>query len=162
VKANLLKHYSRFKALDKPLSAEILKNAYLGIGERQATLQEALKFYNSRFAEKVRTGQKAANTLKCLRTTRDKILTFVKHRFRVADIPLTEIKSSFAPDFEHFLTTVEGVGNNMAMKYIKILKRVMKMAVDQGWIATNPLTGFRCSYQEPQRERLTMEEVMTL
>ncbi len=159
MKANLLKHYSRFQALDKPISAEILKNAYLGVGERQVTLQEALEFYNSRFAEKVRTGQKVANPLKCLRTTRDKVLAFVKHRFRVADIPLAEIKASFAPDFEHFLITLEGVGNNTAMKYIKNLKRVMKMAVDQGWIAANPLTGFRCSYQEPQRERLTMEEV---
>jgi integrase len=162
MKADLLKHYNRFQALDKPLSAEILKNVYLGIGERQTTLQEALEFYNSRFAEKVRTGHKAVNTLKCLCTTRDKVLAFVKHRFRVADIPLAEIKSSFAPDFEHFLTTVKRVGNNTAMKYIKILKRVMKMAVEQGWITTNPLTGFRCSYQEPQRERLTMEEVMTL
>jgi hypothetical protein len=48
------------------------------------------------------------------------------------------------------------------MKYIRILKRVLKFAVDQAWLETNPLGRFKCTYEEPSRERLTMEEVMTL
>lgn len=39
---------------------------------------------------------------------------------------------------------------------------MLKLAVDQGWLAANPLGGFKCSYTDPQRERLTMDEIMTL
>lgn len=162
IKANLNRHYARLLALEVPVTAEILKNAYLGINEQQKTLKELLEFYELRFTEKVRTGRKAVNTLKSVRTTRDKVLAFVKHRFRVSDIPLAAIKSSFAHDLEHFLTTRQRVSSNTCMKYIKIFKRMIKLAVDQEWIPTNPLTGFACHYEEPQRERLTMEEVMAL
>jgi integrase len=35
------------------------------------------------------------------------------------------------------------------------------MAVDQGWLPVN-IGGFKCTYEDPQRERLTMEEIMVL
>jgi len=35
-------------------------------------------------------------------------------------------------------------------------------AVDQGWLETNPVGRFKCTYEEPNRERLTMEEIMAL
>jgi integrase len=162
MKADLHKHYSMLLALDKPISAESLKNSYLGKGVKERSLKEALDFYISRFTEKVNTGKKAANTLKSLKTTRDKLYAFIKHRFHLSDVLLKDIKSSFAFDFEHFLITNDRVSSNTAMKYIKILKRVIKMAVDQEWIATYPLSGFKCSYTEPQRERLTMDDIMTL
>jgi len=162
IKANLNRHYTRLLALEMPVTAEILKNAYLGINEQQKTLKELLEFYELRFTEKVRTGRKAVNTLKSVRTTRDKVLAFVKHRFRVSDIPLAAIKPSFAPDLEHFLTTRQRVSSNTCMKYIKIFKRMIKLAVDQEWMLANPFAGFACHYEEPQRERLTMEEVMAL
>lgn len=69
---------------------------------------------------------------------------------------------SFTSDFEHFLITKHGLSNNSAMKYIRILKRITKFAVDQGWMSSSPIAQFRCSYQEPERDRLTMEEIMIL
>jgi len=36
------------------------------------------------------------------------------------------------------------------------------LSVDQGWLPANPLGGFKCTYEEPQREWLTMEEIMVL
>jgi len=78
IKANLHKQYSLLLALGKPITLDTLKKAYLGIGERQRTLSELLDFYYSRFAEKVATGSKAKNTLKCVYTTREKIKAFLK------------------------------------------------------------------------------------
>jgi site-specific recombinase XerD len=162
IKADLHKHYNRLQALNKPISAEILKNVYLGIGEKPRTLREALEFYINRFSEKVKTGKKAVNTLKSLNTTKDKALAFVKVRFRTSDIALADIKNSFPSDLEHFLTTVQRLSSNTSMKYIKILKQVLKTAVGQGWTNSNPFAGFTCPYQEPKRERLIMEEIMIL
>jgi site-specific recombinase XerD len=162
IKDKLHKHYNRLLALDETITAETLKNAYLGIGERQRTLLELLDFYHSRFAEKVATGRKAKNTLKCVHTTNEKIKAFLKYNFHVSDIYLREIKHSFAPNLEHFLVTRQGLSNNSAMKYIRTFKRMIKQAVDQDWMSSNPLSGFKCTYDQPQRDCLTMEEIMIL
>ncbi|WP_205513014.1 site-specific integrase [Longitalea arenae] len=162
IKGDLHKKYLQLEALGKPITAEILKNLYLGVDENRKTLQEAIDIYYDRFAEKVASGQKSKHSLKCVHTTREKLKVFTKQQYKVTDLPLKEIKPAIAGDFEHFLVTHEKGCNNTAMKYIRILKRVLKFAVDQGWLETNPVGRFKCTYVEPSRERLTMEEVMTL
>lgn len=162
VKADLQRHYNRLVALEQDISPEVLKNEYLGIGERQKTLKELLDFYYSRFEEKVSSGKKARNTLESIYTTNEKLKEFVKYQYRVSDILLKDLKVSFVSNFEHFLTTKLRLSNNSAMKYIRILKRIIKFAADQEWISSNPVTQFRCSYQEPERDRLTMDEIMVI
>jgi hypothetical protein len=80
----------------------------------------------------------------------------------VPDKSLDDIRFSFARDFEHYLSTVQKIGSNTSMKYINNVKQVLKIAADQVWIQVNPLSCFKCSYDEPQREWLTMEEIMKL
>lgn len=162
IKGDLHKKYLQLEALGKPITAEILKNLYQGVDENRKTLQEAIDIYYDRFAEKVASGQKSKHSLKCVHTTREKLKVFTKQQYKVTDLPLKEIKPAIAGDFEHFLVTHEKGCNNTAMKYIRILKRVLKFAVDQGWLETNPVGRFKCTYVEPSRERLTMEEVMVL
>jgi hypothetical protein len=162
IKGDLHKKYLQLEALGKPITAEILKNLYQGVDENRKSLQEAIDVYYDRFAEKVASGQKSKHSLKCVHTNREKLKVFTKQQYKVTDLPLKEIKPAIAGDFEHFLVTHEKGCNNTAMKYIRILKRVLKFAVDQGWFETNPVGRFKCTYVEPFRERLTMEEVMTL
>ena len=38
----------------------------------------------------------------------------------------------------------------------------MKMSVEQGWINANPIAGFKCTYEDTNRERLTMDEIKLL
>jgi hypothetical protein len=162
IKAGLHKKYLQLEALGKPITAEILKNHYLGVDEKQKTVGEIMDFYYDRFTEKVTSGQKSKHSLKCIHTTREKVKLFLKHQFKRTELQLREIKPSFAGDFEHFLMTHEKGCSNTAMKYIRILKRILKFAVDQGWLTAHPLASFKCTYKEPARERLTMEEVVTL
>lgn len=162
IKADIQRHYNRIVALEIPVTAELLKNQYLGIREKEHLLKETLDYYHDRFKEKVVIGQKAANTLKCIHTTNEKIKAFIKYRFKMSDMNLSDIKKSFVPELEHYLITKDKLSNNSAMKYIHTFKRIIKFAVDQGWIDKNPTTQFRCTYNPPQRERLTMEEIMKL
>ena len=77
-----------------------------------------------RFVEKVVSGQKSKHSLKCVYTTREKLKVFTKQQYKVADMQLKEIKPAFAGDFGHWLVMHEKGCNNVAMKYIRILKRV--------------------------------------
>lgn len=76
MKADLHRHYSHLLALGKPITAETIKNAYLGNGERQRTLNEAFDLHNRRFEEKVKAGKKSASTLKRFQITQKKHLLF--------------------------------------------------------------------------------------
>ncbi len=162
IRADILKRYDRMVALDKSITAELLKNEYLGIREKEKTLKELLDFYHSRFNEKVLISKKSPNTLKCIHTTNEKIKAFIKYRFKVSDMNLPEIKISFITELEHYLVTRDKLSNNSAMKYIHTFKRIIKFAIDQEWLEKNPVSQFRCTYNPPQRERLTMEEIMKL
>jgi len=162
MRSDLQKHFSFMLAREENISAESLKNVYLGIKEKEYTLCEAFEMHNRRFAEKVKAGNKSSQTLKRLEITKQKIISFLKYRYKRSDIALKDIKSSLAPDLEHFFTTVQMISGNTAMKYIKILKQVIKMSVENGWLASNPLSGFKCTYEEPERDRLTMEELMII
>lgn len=162
MRADIQKHFSLLLARDKQLTGETLKNAYLGVKEKQHSICDAFDMHNRRFEEKVIAGKKCAKTLQRFEITKRKVIDFLKHDYKVSDLALNDIKFSLAADFEHFLTTVHLIGGNTAMKYIKILKQVIKMAVDNGWLPNNPLGGFKCTYDEPERERLTMDEIMLL
>jgi site-specific recombinase XerD len=162
IKSNLYKHYNYLLALDKPLSAEILKNAYLGVGANKKTLQDVFKFYITRFEEKVANGKKAKNTLKSLKTTRQKVNSYLLHEYSRTDLFLHELKLSFVTGLEHYLTTVHKLGNNTTVKYIKLFKRILKAALEQEWMSHDPFAAFKCSYRESNRERPTMEEIITL
>jgi hypothetical protein len=102
--------------------------------EKQKTLGETMEFYYQRFSEKVTSSQKSKNSLKCIYTTREKVKLFLKHQFKRTEMQRRETKPSFAGDFEHFLMTHEKGCSNTAMKYILILKRMLKFAVDQEWL----------------------------
>jgi integrase len=162
LKANLHRHYSHLVTSGGLVTAAVIKNSFAGITEHSRTLCEVINFHNRRFAEKVKAGMKYGRTLKRFEITKEKVIAFLKAHFHISDKPLSEIRFSFAPDFEHFLTSAQGIGSNTAMKYVKILKQMPKLAVDQGWLVVSLLTGFKCSYEEPQRERLTMDEIMSL
>lgn len=162
IRANVQKHYNRLIALDKVVTVDMLKNEYLGIGKKQKSLNELIEFYYSRFKEKVASGQKSKSSLKCVYTTKGKLKAFIKWHYKVSDFDLNEIKTSFVSNFEHFLTAKQKLSNNSAMKNIRILKRFTKFAFDQEWTNANLASQFKCSYDAPERDRLTMEEILIL
>lgn len=86
IKADILKHYNRMVALDKTITAELLKNEYLGI--REKTLKELLDFYHDRFKEKVLMGKKAAITLKCIYTTNE-----ILYQIQIQDFLYASLRS---------------------------------------------------------------------
>jgi integrase len=54
------------------------------------------------------------------------------------------------------------MGSNTAMKYVSTLKQVVNKAIGLGWILYNPLSGFKCPYVQPEREILTMAEILNM
>lgn len=85
-----------------------------------------------------------------------------KAAFKLPDMPLEKIEYSFAEDFFDFLTLTQGVQDNTAMKYLKNTKQILKLATQRKWLPVNPLQDYVCSYVNPERDILSIDELSAL
>jgi site-specific recombinase XerD len=161
VKGEIYRHYVQANSLDKYVTSDFLKNSFLGITENEKTLIEVFKFHNSQMKDRIGTDVVKATHAK-FETVLSKMETFLKKKHKRSDLFLQELNHKFITDFEHYLKTVEKIGHNTTMKYIRNLKKVMNMAVSNDWINRNPFDQFKCSAQKVHREILTSEELTSL
>jgi integrase len=126
--------------------------------DEQKTFMQAVAFEIDRFRDKTEKGLRAASTLRRWEITRDKLAAFILHKYKKADIPLEIIRPSFAHDMLHYYIVVDELDHNTAVKYVKNAKQVLTTATGR-WIKSNPIRDFRCTYTQPEREVLTMQEI---
>lgn len=157
--SDINKNYNILVSLEKTVTAELLKNAYMGIGPKPKSLCEAFDFHIYRFEQKVKAGHKSPGSLGRFKIAKAKVIAFMKSQYGVSDRKLFELKYSFIADFEHYLTAIEESCYNTATKYLKILKQVAIVAVEQEWIPASPFQTFKCTYEESVRHKLTMQEI---
>lgn len=123
---------------------------------------QVIDYHNEKFKEKVEKEKRSEGTLKKWYTTKEKVVTFLKTVFKLPDIPTERIEYAFAEDFFDHMTLTEGIQDNTAMKYLKNVKQVLKLAVQRKWLSTNPLEDYVCTYVNPERDILSIEELSIL
>lgn len=157
-------HFLNYAARGEKCTAKDLKNKLLGIevNPNHKTIVEAFEYHNLKMAEKVKVGKVVKKTHTRYEITKNKVVAFMQHQYKIKDKPLQEIRLAFVTEFEHYLLTVDGLQSNTAHKYIKNLKKIMTMSVGLDWIPHNPFNSFKCSYSSPDREILTQQELDTI
>lgn len=164
VKSDINTHFLTLCAKNNTVTAEMLRNSYLGKEEstKSKTLLELFDYHNQKFNEKVAVGKASNSTSQRFETCLQKIKVFMKETLNKNDISLPDLKLSFITEFEHYLTVKSNLQNNSAMKYIKTVKKILNMAVMLDWIPASPFRSFKCTYINPEREILTKEEILVL
>ena len=64
--------------------------------------------------------------------------------------------------FEAFLKIEKRVAQNTMIRYMKCLKKVVNLAIANGWITVNPFAGIKFSEKKVVKDFLTIEEVNTI
>ncbi len=159
VRGEIQKHYNLLVTQHQRVTPDMVRSAYLGIGEEKKTLLQALDYHNLKFEEKANSGYLSPETLKKYQTTRVKLIEYLSHQYKASDMALDDLNLAFATNFEHFLLTRQRLHSNTAMKYIKNLKKIIGVAISLEWIKYNPFQAFKCSYIQPEREVLTQEDL---
>jgi hypothetical protein len=160
-RADLERRFNQLSASNEKVTVKMLKEAYMPKETLQKTLLGAFTLHNNEFEEKVSKNKGTRSTLARYKRLKDKIIAFLLKKYKMTDIPLEEIKLAFANNFYHYLI-MNDIGENTAMKYVKTLKQVIDRAIIEEWIPQNPLKGFKCTYEDPDRECLEMHEIMSL
>jgi site-specific recombinase XerD len=156
--------FYELRAIGQMITAAELKNKILGIEDKplEKTIADAFDYHNTKMGEQVRIGAVVQKTHLRYIITRNKVMAFIKHQYKKDNMCLKDMRHRFITEFEHYLLTVDKLQSNTAHKYIKNLKKIMKMSVGLDWIPSNPFDNFTCSYTSPNREVLNDVELELL
>lgn len=145
----------------KEVKAETIKNILLGIDDRKRMLIPIFKDHNNRM-EALIGKEYAKGTLTRYKTCLSHIQEFMKWKFNINDIEITEIDHAFITDFEFFLRTEKSCANNSAVKYIKNFGKIIRICLANKWLTYDPFLCYDSKFIEVQRQFLDEQELFRL
>lgn len=158
IRASIRNHYYDIETHEAYVTAEKVRNAFLGITTRQQTLLELFRSHNEDVKKLIGISKSAATYSKYDRCMR-RLSEFMEKRYRIKDIALKEIKHSFITDFESYLRTECNCGANTAAKFMQTFRMIIIVAQNNGWLFSNPFANYKIRIKEVDRGYLTEEEI---
>lgn len=140
------------------VTAEKVRNAFLGLTTKQRTLLEILKKHNEDERKLVGISKSLA-TIEKYERCHNRLEEFMRLKYKISDIPLKEINNAFITDFECFLRTKYNCNENTTAKFIQILRKIILIAKNNGWIFIDPFANYKIKTKPVDRGYLTDEEV---
>jgi site-specific recombinase XerD len=160
VKANIVSRYQELLLQRKPMTAEIIKNSFLGADKEEHTLCKVIDYHNTTMGDSLAPG-----TMKNYYTTQKYVKKFLMSKFRRSDIHLSELTYKFISDFEFFLRKYKPedfhkpLGNNGLMKHMERFRKMISMAVRMEWLEKDPFAKYQQKFDKVERDFLTEEEL---
>ncbi len=159
-------HYRELILNKKEVTAESVKNSYLGITENENdsnyTLLWAVNEHNNKMSSALKPG-----TMKNYFTTARYLKEFLKKKYKLLDIDLKKLNYEFISNFEFFIKTNpfkenDPCTNNGAMKHMERLKKIVSWALKNEWINKNPFVNFHLKFKKYERECLNEIELSAI
>ena len=161
IKAQIIKHYQRISDREAFVTAEMVRNAYQGIGGEYETLLKAFDRENEVFKKRVGKDRKLA-TYQSRVVARNYVAAFIKSFYKRSDMSMLELIPDFIKEFSVFLTTEQGLKNATVWLACMWVKTIVSRAHYNGLIPRNPFAQFRITPNVKEREYLTEGEIRQL
>lgn len=163
IRCKLTSSYQDFVLENEFVSADAVKNKFLGIEEQKHTLNSLMDYHNLHMIEVLATG-----TMKNYYTTEKYLKQFLNKQFKKEDLYLTELNYEFITHFEYFLRKHQpldhqrGMTNNGVMKHLERFRKVIRLGVKMEWLDKDPFAMFKLKMNKVERGFLTKEELFEI
>ena len=161
IKAQIIKHYQRISDREAFVTAEMVRNAYQGIGTEYETLLRAFDKHNADFARRVGK-DRTKETLYKHTISRTHVANFIKYYYKRNDIGMNELTEDFLNQYCIYLRNEVGVQQSTIRLYCAPLRSIVTHAHKNGLIPRDPFANCYVSGGTKEREFLTEKEVQTL
>lgn len=161
IRVGINKAYQEIMDRDGYVSAEKVRNAFLGMGQNHKTLLAVFRQHNEDYAKQVGKMKSQRSYWKYC-TVYKHLEEFIKHRYKVSDIALRELSPAFITDFELFLRTEKNHCTNTVWSYMMPFRSIIYTAINNGWLQRDPFYTYRITKEETKRRFLTKEEITML
>jgi len=160
-KSAIYKVYREIQEREHYVTAEKIKNVFLGIEQKHQTLLELFDSHNRE--RKLQIGinlHKSTYGKYCV--TRQCIADFLMYKYNLTDIPVKEVNKEFIGDFETYLLTQYDYSKNYTVSLMKKFRHIIELALSREWIYRNPFNDYKLQWQKVDRGYLTQTEIETL
>lgn len=161
VKLRLFEIHRKMEEERKYISPMEIKRKFLGLDEEHKMLFQVFQEHNDKCRELVGKDYAKVTISRfdtCLRYFRE----MSQAQYQRKDIPLKEVTNGMIHNYIHFLKAEKGLQENTVIRYMKVVKKVLNIAVNYDWIQKNPFGNIRFHEKEVNKEFLTKEELDTL
>ena len=157
-RAILFNHYREISEREVAITAEKVKNAFLGFKTNQLSLLELFDKHIKDIESKVGKDLTRVSYLRYV-CVRNRLALFMRNKYNISDIDLREVNYSFICDFEIFLRSNYNCGHNAVMKLIKHLRTIIIIAKNNGLLCTDPFVNYKFHLEKYDRAFLTQREL---
>ena len=140
------------------VTADAIRDKLYGRDESQKTLIEIYIEHNKR-CEALIGKDFSASTVEKFETSLNILKIFIKHSTKKKDILLKDVNRVFIQDFEFYLKTERNLQHNSALKHLKNLKKIIRIALANEWIKKDPFMGIQFKHEKVEVEFLNQEEL---
>ena len=158
IKATLHRHYQTILERDSYVTAEKVRNVFLGKEEKAKTLLQVFSQHNEQYALKV--GKTATQkTYTRYELTKNRLAEYIHNKYNVEDITFREINVVFIEGFYLFIRENYPCTHNTAMKFIQRFRTVVLFAHNLGLITFNPFGAYKLKFEYVERDFLEQAEL---
>lgn len=161
IKAQIIRHYQRISDREAFVTAEMVRNAYQGLGCEYETLLGT--FRKDCENMKKRAGKdRSLKTYIAMELAMRTVAEFLKAYYKREDMSMLELTPDFIKNFAVYLTTERNLSPTTVWQRCMWLKGVVLRAHYNGRIPRNPFIQFHISPKVKEREYLTEDELKIL
>ena len=154
-------HYRRIKNSLGFITAEQVKNAVMGVGQKPLTLLALFREHNEEFKKRIGVDRIKESYDSYLRSYKH-LSAFVQEKRGVEDVLLRSLDRVFYDDFELFLRTDRNLSPKSVHEHLYRLKKMTMRAVSQGTIRRDPYCRLHPELPKRKSRHLKLEDLKTL
>lgn len=158
IKTSIYEHFKLLREKEIELTPIAIKNSYLGIKEKEKGLIDVYKEHNDNI-EKLVNIDFSPITVQRYRNSLNKTRDFIKIHYKKDDLPLLNLNYDFLINYEVYIKTYCKCSHNSAMRYIKNLRKIVRIALANDWIQKDPFSNYKMKLKKVDRDYLTDEEL---
>ena len=154
-------HYNYIKKSLGFVTAELVKNAVKGIGQKPVTLLALFREHNEEFKKRIGV-DRIKETYDSYQRSYKHLAAFVQEKKGVEDITLRSLDKVFYDDFEIFLQTDCKMKPKTVHEHLYRLKKMTMRAVSQGTLRRDPYCRLHPELPKRKSRHLKLEDLKTL
>ena len=143
------------------VTAEEIKNTLFGLNSDSQGLLYHLEGYLARFRERVGI-DRSERRYKSILLFRKHLEAFIKHRYRVGDLPVQKVCRALVEDFEAYLSREKAFKLNTTAGYLSMLASLLKDLYKRHIIDTYPFLGYSIRWDVGSPRYITKEELLRI
>ena len=158
VRAKVLQIHRELEIDNKPITADTIKDCFYGRDKVQRSLLEVYAEHNEKCRALIGK-EYTESTVTKFDTSINRLKEYIRSCYHRDDIMLAELDGQFIRNFDFWLKTEKHCQNNSALKHLKNLKKVVRIALANDWIKKDPFYGIHFKQEEINVEFLSREEL---